>query len=108
MSETSVLILCQQKKFVSRSSPFFNRVSPSLLPHLLQFGLASLSFFALCCLFCFALTGGYHVPGVLGRGLVCMYLPLSSCLSIHGLTLFALCDALRVAKGSAPLRQLGL
>ena len=34
-----------------------------------------------------------------------MYLPLSPCLSIHGLTLLALCCALRVARGSAPLRQ---
>ena len=36
--------------------------------------------------FCrFALMGGSHYPGVLGRGHVCMYLPLSPGLSIHGL-----------------------
>ena len=34
----------------------------------------------------FALTDGYHYPGVLGRGHVCMYLQLSPCLSMHGFT----------------------
>ena len=40
-----------------------------------------------------------------------MYLPLSPCLSLHELLrdlLFALGSTLLVARGSAPLRQLGL
>ena len=74
-------------------APSFNRVfSPSHLPHPLQLGLAwPLSFTASGCrvlvLFVdFALTGGFHYPGVLGRGHVCMYLPLSRGLAIRGLT----------------------
>ena len=59
----------------------------------------SLSFTASLYLLCrfillfFALSGGYVFQGVLGRGHVRMYLPLSPCLSLHGLVhdlLFAL------------------
>ena len=59
----------------------------------------------------FALLGGYVFLWVLGRGHVRMYLPLSPCLSLHGLLcdlLFALGGTLLVARGNAPLHQLGL
>ena len=79
--------LCQQRKCVSRSSPFLTTILFSYLPHLLQLGLASflngifmiavLHYFVI-----FALTGGYILRGVLGRIHVRMYLPFSHCLML--------------------------
>ena len=116
--EISVLILLLTEEVRFTEQPVFNHIFPCHLPHLLQAWLAwSLFFTASLCLLCcfilslFALSGGYVFHGVLGRGHMRMYLPLSPCLSLHGLLrdlLFALGGALLVARGSAPLHQLGL
>ena len=96
------LFLCQQRKCVSRSSPFFNHNFPSHLPHLLQLGCDSFLHgslvVAVCCfnLSLFTLTGGYNFHGVLRRGHVRLYLPLSACLSIYGV----LCDLLLALRGA--------
>ena len=64
------LFLCQQRKCVSRSSPFFKHNFPSHLPHLLQLGCDSFLHgslvVAVCCfnLSLFTLTGGYNFHGV--------------------------------------------
>ena len=84
--------------------------------HLLQFDLASfvhgfLLIVVVLFMVTFALPGGSVFQGVLGRGHVRMYLPLSPCLSLHAILcvlVFALGGALLVARGNAPLRQLGL
>ena len=88
--ETSVLIPLSAEEVRFTEQPVFKHNFPSHLPHLPQLGLASFlhGFLCLLCrfiLYFFALSGGYVIQGVLGRGHVRMYLPLSPCLSLYGL-----------------------
>ena len=99
--ETSVLIPLSTEEVHFMEQPVLNQHFPSHLSHLLQLGLASfLHGFLMFTVFLYFVT--FCSVG---------WLVVTPCLSLHGLLrdlLFALGGTLLVARGSPPLRQLGL